>query len=157
LNTRRKATSKIIPTVAFICTGIIFAALIGLWGIGTPGGLASYKLKLEVAYLADSTVANAKWQIDLQVKNEGNAETTLYKVYINKKIVQEYGLVPGDALTSSSSTGTSLPQEGVLLKPGDRVTIHLWIGRDVFSSGTQISVEIRDPTIPEYKKYVTLS
>ena len=56
----------------------------------------------------------------------------------NEKPVNVYDVNQGDSLPSGSVIGTSLPSDGVTLYSGEGTEIFVWIGEDMYSSGTMI-------------------
>ena len=66
-------------------------------------------------------------------------------------------LISGDTLSSSISMGTDIPAEGLVIASGKSAILHIWVGADLFSAGTQVSIEIQRQNQFELKKYLVLS
>jgi hypothetical protein len=90
------------------------------------------------------------------LRNDGKGDVLLKKVYVNRELVDEYGVSPGGRLSSKSVIGTSVPLDGVVIGSDSRLTISVWIGSDLFSSGNQISLHIFNPNTLEYTRYIKL-
>lgn len=154
----RRAGGNILAGIVLIVFGVIIALLVYQWNATfAPSDGKSYHVVIDSVNLVEPvTVANAKWEISLMIRNNGKGDVLVRNVFVSKEPVDEYGLVPGDSLSSKSVTGTSLPYDGSLMKSNDRLTISVWIGSDLFSSGNQISLHILDPKILEYTRYIKL-
>jgi len=125
--------------------------------VNAPGDRPSYHLVFDSVYFIEPvSVGNAKWEIGLSIRNDGDNEVLLKKVYVSEKLIEEYGLAPGDSLSSPSTIGCSIPSEGLIIKRGKSETLSIWIGSGLYSSGNTISVHIIDPKILEYARYIKL-
>lgn len=153
----RKASPKILATIVLIIFGVIVGLLIHTWNALAPSDGPSYHVVMDSAsFIEPVSVNNAKWEISLVVRNDGRGDVLLRNVFVNKEPVDEYGLVQGGSLSSKSVIGTSLPSEGSVIKSNEKLTISIWIGSDLFSSGNQISLHIFNPEILEYTRYIIL-
>ena len=154
----RRASGKILATMVLIIIGVTLGVIILSWNtVFAPSDSQSYHLVIDSVYFMETvSVENAKWEIVLIVHNDGIQEALLKNVYVCKKPVEEYGLTPGGSLSSRSVIGTSLPREGLNLESKGVETIHIWIGSDRFSSGSQITVHILNPDIIEYTRNIKL-
>ena len=149
------------PLVATIILGIIGVLMtftvLALDGTGSSNETATYKLFIPAVYqVSPISIDNAEWQIALLVENQGNREVIVDKVYINGKLVEEMGLIHGELLSSSSVIGVSVPTDGLAIDPKSREVIYVWIGSDLFSSGTQMIIELQKPNQFDLKKTIVL-
>jgi archaellum component FlaG (FlaF/FlaG flagellin family) len=87
-------------------------------------------------------VANAKWEIVFTVKNTGTEDILLEDLAVNNILIKDYDLSPGDSLFDVYSTGTNLPEEAYILRPGETLFGNIWVGNGLFSSGTTINIQI---------------
>ena len=154
----RRAAGNILAGIVLIIFGVIIAVLVYQWNAASaPSDDSSYHVVIDSISLVEPvSIANARWEIALTVHNDGKAGAYMRNIYVNKKLVDEYGLEPGGSLSSKSVIGTSFPADGMLFDYNERVTISIWIGSDLFSRGTQISLHIFNPNILEYTRYIIL-
>jgi hypothetical protein len=156
----RRATGNLLAGIVLIVLGVIIAVLVYQWNaaVAPSDDSSSYHVIIDSVSLVEPvSVDNARWEIALTVRNNGKAGAELRNVYVNRKIVDEYGLEPGGSLSCGSVIGTSLPVEGIILDSNERVTIVIWIGSELFSKGNQISLHIFNPNILEYTRYLVLN
>jgi hypothetical protein len=154
----RRAGGNVLAGLVLIILGVVVGLLVYSWNIViAPGDGPSYHVVIDsVTFSEPVSVANARWEISLMVRNDGKGDVTLRKLYISRKLVDEYGLAPGDSLSSKSVIGTSLPVEGLVIEADSRSYISIWIGSELYSSGNQISIHIFDPNNLEYTRYIKL-
>ena len=155
----RRAGGKILAGIVLIIFGVIIAVLVyQQWNAAVaPSDGQSYHIVIDsVNFVEPISVVNARWEISLMIRNNGMSDVIVRNVFVSIKPVDENGLVPGDSMSSKSVTGTSLPYEGSVVKSNDRLTISVWIGSDLYSSGNQISLHIFNPRILEYTRYIKL-
>jgi hypothetical protein len=154
----RKASGKILASIVLVIVGLIVGVVIFSWDtIVGPSSGPSYHVVLDAVYFIEPvSVGNAKWEIGLIIYNNGKDEVLLRKLYVSRILVEEYGLKPGDSLSSASTIGSSLTRDGLMIKPNTSETIHVWIGSSLYSSGNQISLHIFNPDDLEYTKYIKL-
>ena len=155
----RQAISPILATIVLVIVGGFVAGIVWMWNsMGSASEPNVYKLEFFSARLDDEvSVGNAGWQVQIIVHNSGNVEAVVEKIYINERLVDEMGLSLGDSLSSSISTGTDIPRNGVTIPAGQSAQMHLWIGADLFGKGTQITIELQKPNQLELKKYLVLN
>jgi hypothetical protein len=122
----------------------------------TPNG-PIYHVVVDSASLEPVSVDNARWEVSLMLRNDGKGDIVLKNVYVNRELVDEYGVSPGGSLSSKSVIGTSVPVDGVAIGSGSRLSISVWIGSDLISSGNQISLHIFNPDTLEFTRYIVLS
>lgn len=154
----RRAGANVLAGIVLIILGVAVGILVYSWNIViAPRDGQSYHVVIDsVTFTEPVSVANARWEITLTVRNDGKGGVTLRKLYVNKELVDEYGLAPGDSLSSKSVIGTSLPADGMLIEAGSPLEISVWIGCEFISSGNQISLHIFDPNNLEYTRYIIL-
>lgn len=155
---RRKATGKISVSIVLISLGVITAALVYQWNaVVAPSDSLLCQVVVESVSLSEPvSVANARWEITLVIRNDGKEKVFMNDLYVNKELVDEYDLAPRDSLSSKSVIGTSLPADGVVIGSNERITINVWVGGDLFGVGNQISLNIFDPKLMEYTRYIKL-
>lgn len=93
----------------------------------------------------------------MDVKNSGTRPVILGFVTVNEVPVDEYDIQPGEALTDTANTGTSIPSTGLYLESGESATVYLWIGSDLLSSGTSVSIRLQGSSGIGYIKLVKLA
>jgi hypothetical protein len=103
------------------------------------------------------SVGNARWQISMLVSFRGNKPLSILRVYVNDQQVDEYGLIHGDSLEDGSQIGTSVPADGMSIESGDMENIYIWVGNELFSSGSQIVIRFNDPQSVILMKSVKLT
>jgi archaellum component FlaG (FlaF/FlaG flagellin family) len=89
-----------------------------------------------------SEVTNAKWEIVFTLKNTGTEDIFLENLAVNNILIKDYDLSAGDSLFDIYSTGTNLPEEMYILRPGETVSAYIWVGSGLFSSGTTINIQV---------------
>ena len=92
------------------------------------------------------SVDGARWQLAIMVTNKGKGAMTVSSVYVNDKKADIFGMAHGDSLQNGGQIGTSIPVEGLHLEPGNSSNIYVWIGKDLFSSGTDITIHLNNLT-----------
>jgi len=154
----RRAGGNVLAGIVIIIFGVILAVLVYQWNAAVaPSDGPSYHIIIDsVTFVEPVSVTNAKWEISLTIRNNGMGDVLVRNIFVSMEPVDEYGLVSGDSLSSKSVTGTSLPYDGLVVKSNDRLTIKVWIGSELFSSGNQISLHIFNPKILEYTRYIKL-
>lgn len=154
----RRAGGKVLTGIALMIFGVVLAVLVYHWNtVFAPGDGPSYHVAIASVSLEPVSVDNAGWEVSLTLRNDGKGDVLLKKVYVNKKLVDEYGVSPGGSLSGKSVIGTSVPVDGVVIVSDSRLSISVWVGSDLFSGGSQISLHIFDPNTLEYTRYITLS
>ena len=140
----RRAVSPVIATVILLGIGLFVALSISVLYRETAFTYVQAEL-IEHPYIfcsAAKDILNARWKIELSVKNRGTQSVHITDVFVNERPVDEYGLVAGGSLSNGYLIGTSLPFDVVNLQPGESLELYVWIGEDRFSSGTTVLVRI---------------
>jgi hypothetical protein len=155
----RKATSPQIATLVMVTIGMISALLLLNSGtVGSQDPRPSQGLEFITAYQENPVcVENAGWQIALKLSNQGKWEERVSDIFINQEHVDEYSLKFGERLRSNQSIGTSIPKSGMTIPPGVIVTVHIWIGEDLFEEGTHLDITLNYPNHQIFRKTVTLN
>jgi hypothetical protein len=153
----RGAGGKVLTGVALFVFGIVLAVLLYYWNAAAAPSGPRYHVVFDSVSLEPVSVDNARWEIALMLRNDGGGDVVLKKVYVNRKLVDEYGVRSGGSLSSKSVIGTSIPVEGVVIGSDSKLSIIVWIGSDLFSSGSQISLHVFDPNTLEYTRYIVLN
>ena len=155
----RRAISPVIATVILVAAGITVAVAISYWVAGLSMQYSQFeKVEIDSGYCVfTSAVTNARWEIILSLRNSGPSDTTLHYVFLNSKLVDEYGITSGGSLSSNSSIGTSIPVDGLPLTSGESATVSVWIGSALFSSGTSVEVNVHSAFGMDYIKLIKLS
>ena len=155
----QRAISPILATIVLVVIGVFVTGIVWMWNsMGSATEPDVYKLEFSSASLKEPiNMGNAGWQIEIIVKNTGNVEAVVNRVYINGRLVDEMGLNPGDSLSSSTEMGTDIPPRGVAIPVGQSVQMHVWIGADLFSKNTQVIIELQKPNQYELMRYLVLS
>jgi hypothetical protein len=153
----REAGGKVLAGIALFVFGVVLAVLLYYWNAAAAPGSPRYHVVVDSVSLEPVSVDNAGWEVSLTLRNDGKGDVLLKKVYVNRKLVDEYGVSPGGSLSGRSVIGTSVPVDGIVIVPGSRLSISVWVGSDLFGGGSQISLHIFDPNTLEYTRYITLS
>jgi hypothetical protein len=154
----RKATSPQIATLVTVTIGMVSAILIlnsGTVGSRDPG--PSPGLEFIAAYQENPVcVENAGWQIALTLENHGRWEEKISDIFVNRESIDEYSLKLGEKLRTKQSIGTSIPKDGMTIPPGVIVTVHIWIGEELFEEGTRLDITLNDSNHQMFRKTITL-
>ena len=159
LSGHKRATSPVIATVILVGIGIIIAVAASYWLSATAGMYTSFEtIEIPTAYSTiNPPVSNAKWGIVIFLKNSGSLQATITYVMVNDALIDDHNVSSGGSLTDTYSTGTSIPSGGLSLASGESTTEYIWIGSDLFSSGTSISVKLHSVSGISYIKLVKLT
>ena len=155
----KKAISPVIATVILAFTAILIGISVSYFyrGISEQNTKVTVMEFESVRCLRSTNMMLARWEIEILVKNTGTEQVYLKNVYVNGKIIKDYGLVSGGSLSSSLSIGTSLPNDGVIMKPGREETFYVWVGESLFSTGTEISIQVQNINNVGLSKNVVLT
>ena len=153
----RGAGGKVLTGITLFIFGVVLAVLVYYWNAAAAPSGPLYHVVIDSVSLEHVSVDNARWEVSLMLRNDGKGDVVLKKVYVNRELVDEYGVSPGGSLSGKSVIGTSVPVDGVVIGSGSRLSISVWIGSDLFSSGNQISLHIFNPDTLEYTRYIVLS
>ena len=148
----------VISIVIFVFALIFLVKFMSLETIETGFTRNTVKLDfIETKCVNPVTVNEAKWQVEILLTNHGTGSMTLYRVYVNTKEVDVYGLVHGDSLPDGNQVGTSISKEGLRVDPGKNYKVFIWIGNKLLSSGSQIIIQFNDPNSITMMKSITLT
>jgi flagellin-like protein len=140
----RKAVSPVVATIILVGVGLVLAVFVN--NLYSETAFSNVRVEaIEYAYIyptRHADVDNARWKIVLYVVNRGTVSLELTNVYINEQEVDVYGLIHGETLIDGHIIGTSLPVDGYWLEPGEGLEIYIWIGKSLFSPGTNLVVSL---------------
>jgi flagellin-like protein len=154
----RRALSPVLGTVIIVGVTIVLAvyASYGYSGV-TETNTRYIVLAFEHAYCKKPvTVENAGWEIEMLLTNKGSHNLYIKKLLVNEKPVIEYGLLHDGKLSSNKALGTSIPDEGITLIPGQSIIEYLWVGHALYSKGSSIEIQVDNINDVAIKRYVLL-
>jgi hypothetical protein len=154
----RKAVSPVIATVILIGVGLFLSLTMGSYF--REKAYSQVKVEaIEFSYILSkipSSVDNSKWLIEAKIINRGTQSIRLIKVSVNDREVDVYGLNSSSSLAHGGFIGTSLPVDGVNLLTSEEFVLYIWVGDQLFSSGTTITVDVNSVNNVNHKKFVQL-
>jgi len=167
----RKAISPVIATVILVAVAITIAVAVSYWMSGIAGQYTKFeKVEIQSGYSvlqsAGTPPAPIGWIITLELKNSGSATANLIKVFVNDKPVDIYGATgltgattPGSSPVDALETGVNFADTGLAIDSGKTAspTVQLFIGSDLFSSGTTIDIKIHSAGGMDYIKLLPLA
>lgn len=140
----RKAVSSAVTSIILLVVTLFLAFTVA--NLYKEGAFSNVKVEvIEYSYIyctINMGVGNARWKIVYYVFNRGTEPVELFNVFINDEMVDMYGLVHGDSLSSGNCTGTSLPLGGVNLMNGAGLEVYVWVCDKLFSSGTSLVISL---------------
>ncbi len=172
---KRKAISPVIATVILVAVAISVSVAVSYWMGSIAGQYTSFeKIEIQSGYAAIQP--NGGWIITLVMKNSGSATANLMTVFVNDEPVDLYdqtsasfGFADGD----TAETGTNIPDVGVAIESGKTAEVitgtgeiddplesnpvEIYIGKDLFSSGTTINIKVHSAGGMDYIKLVKLT
>jgi len=156
---RFRAGSPIIGIIVLLVVGTVFVVSAYVWTLVGPSEEPQvYRIEISAVFqVSDVSVVDARWRIALIVNNVGDSEAVVDKIFVNGKLVEEFGVCEGGSLSSRASIATSVPVGGLRLPVGAKETVYLWIGGDVYSSGTVVNIELQRTGQVELRRTITLS
>jgi hypothetical protein len=154
----KRAVSPLIATILLVIVGLVAAGIFMASNMaGSSNEPAIYKLFFVNVYqVKPVSIENAGWQLALLVENQGNRVDVFDKVYLNGELIEELGVIHGDRLSSRYAIGTSLPIGGLVMSPGSRFTVYIWIGDGLYTQGTELTIELQKPGQFELRKILIL-
>ena len=141
----RKGVSPVIATVILLAMTLVVALTSGALIRNTASSGTSYE-SIETTHTyctLDTDVNLAKWKIEAHIINRGTQSVTISSVGVLEKEVDTYGVSIGDSLNDGYEIGTNLPLDGLRLGSGEGADIIVWVGDQLFSSGTTIVIHLR--------------
>ena len=163
----RRAVSPVIATVILVAVAITVAVAVAYWMGGIAGQYTKFE-KVEIQTGYSEKVTGSGWEITLNLKNTGTADSTLNYVFLNNKPLNSTGtpVAYGASAFPSDGTGnrilTSVAAAGTTLSSGEETTINIWIWNDGtagyghLSSGTTVNVKIHSSGGMDYIKLIEL-
>jgi len=148
--------SAILSSVILVVIGLFTGVLLGMNGfVSSSSGVKA----IEYSYIYSTKhtgLEDAEWKIVFYVVNRGDVPLSVSNVYVNSIDVDLYGLIHGEGLGSASLIGTSVPEEGYSLDPGEGVEIYIWLGGGCFESGDMLSVSVNPVNMVQKYCQVTI-
>ena len=154
----KKAVSPVITTVILVAVAIAISISAAYWMSGISGEYTGLeKVEIPTAYCTlNPTVNNSRWEIHLSLKNSGSNPTRIMYVMVNNMLVSEYNITAGGSLSGADSIGTSIPESGLGIESGQTLDVYVWIGEDLLSSGTSVSIDLHSVSGIDYVKLLKL-
>ena len=155
----RRGISPVLGTVILLAVGMIIAMGSAFWLTGMSGQYSNVDvMQIDHVYsVIDSSVNNSRWMIVLSLRNSSPSPCHILYVFVNERPIDEYNITFGGALTNTYSIGTSLPEDGFVMESGESTNAYVWIGSDLFSSGTSVSVRLQNTGGISYISQVKLT
>ena len=127
---RFRAGSPIIGIIVLLVVGTVFVVSAYVWTLVGPSEEPQvYRIEISAVFqVSDVSVVDARWRIALIVNNVGDSEAVVDKIFVNGKLVEEFGVCEGGSLSGKSVIATSVPVGGLRLPVGAKETVYLWIG-----------------------------
>jgi hypothetical protein len=155
----RKGVSPVIASVILIAVGLFIALTIS--GFYRETVFSQIKVEvIEYSYIfctKTTSVNNAKWQIEVYIINRGTQSIRLIEVFVNDEEVDVYGLNVNSSLANGGLIGTSLSTDGVNLLTSEELKLYIWVGDQLFSSGTSITINVNSVNNVNHKKFAQLN
>ena len=149
----------VIPVISILMLLFALSILVNFMGRESlETGFTSNTVKLDFIQtkcVYPLTVNGAEFQVEILLSNRGAVSNTLSRVFVNEKQVDVYGLVHGDTLLDEK-VGTSISKEGLRVDSGQNYVVYIWIGKKLYSSGSQIIIQFNDPNSITMMKSITL-
>jgi hypothetical protein len=155
---RRNAVSPAISNTILVAVAIMVSVGVSYWLVGVSTQSTMFEtIEITTAYnILETNVTNAHWKIVLGVKNTGSEASTIREIFVNGVPVNDYRVSNGGSLSDASSTGTSIPSDGLTLMSGEGAIMYVWIGSDLMSSGTSCEVKIHSVAGMDYMRLIKL-
>lgn len=160
---KRRAVSPVIATVVLVAVTITIAVAVAYWMSGISSQYTKFeKVEIQSGYATLET--GGGWTITLEMKNSGSATANLITVFINDKPVDlmETTFALTEAETPvGTKTGTNIPESGIAIESGKTAIVgtdpvQVYIGSELFSSGTTVNIKIHSAGGMDYIKLVEL-
>jgi flagellin-like protein len=140
----RKGVSPVIATIILVAVALVTSIMLGGFYVTITDANTNYATLeyLSATSSISDKVTNAKWEIVFTLKNTGTEDIFLENLAVNNILIKDYDLSPGGSLSDVYSTGTDLPEEAYILRPGETISAIIWVGGGLFSSGTAVNVQV---------------
>lgn len=141
---KRKGISPIPATAILLGIAIMSSVILGVFYKEVTNAYTNYSTLefLSATSYVTKSVENAKWGIVFVVKNSGTENIFIDNLAVNNELINDYDIVSGDSLSDKSSIGTSVTKKGINLRPGESISSYIWIGSDLYSTGTSVNIQI---------------
>jgi len=153
----RRGVSPVIATVIMVAVTITVAVAVAYWMSGIAGQYTKFeKVEIQSGYATLDPLTG--WTITLELKNSGSATANLIKCFVNDIPVDKPGATgfAGATIVGASETGSTIPDAGIPINSGMDQTVSVYIGKDLFSSGTTINIKLHSAGGMDYIKLVEL-
>ncbi len=155
----RRGISPVIVTLVLTVVAITATVAASFWSGGIVGQFTKFE-KVEIQSAWSELNGTFGWLITLEVKNSGTASTTLNKVFINDRpLNQTYptGYGHGDYDPAQGAV-TDIPEDGLTLESGESRTVRVWILNTYgsLSSGTTLDLKLHSVGGKDYIKLIRL-
>ncbi len=155
----RRGISPVIVTLVLTGVAITAAVAASFWSGGIVGQFTKFE-KVEIQSAWSELNGTFGWLITLSVKNSGTASTTLNKVFINDRPLNQTdptGYGHGD-YDLSQGVVTDIPEDGLTLESGESRTVRVWVLNTYgsLSSGTTLDLKIHSVGGKDYIKLIRL-
>lgn len=155
---KRKAVSPVIATVILVAVAITVAVGVSYWMGGISSQYTQFE-KVEIQTGYGRRVTGAGWNITLDIKNSGSAESTVTHVFINDIPIDDTVLPVNMTDTSLASNIDTIGTLGA----GQSATVVVYVGEnlstpglDYLSSGTTINIKLHSAGGMDYIKLIRL-
>ena len=153
----RKAVSPVIATVILVAVAITVAVGVSYWMSGISSQYTQFE-KVEIQTGFASKITDG-WNVTLDIKNSGSAETTLTHVFINDIPISNTTLpaMSGTTLASNIDTVGTLgagQSSTVVVLIGDSLLTPT--GLSNLSSGTTVNIKLHSAGGMDYIKLIRL-
>lgn len=151
--------SPVIATVILVGVTIAVTLTAAYWFSGTLGNYMRFEtIEIANAYCTlDSSVNNSRWRIMVSLKNSGSNPSIIQYMMLNDMLIDEFNISAGGSLTNTNSVGTSLPADGLILRSGESAIFYVWIGSDLFSTGTSVAIRLHSVSGIDYIRQLKLT
>ena len=155
----RRGLSPVLATVILVATGLTLGTLVHYLYKETSFSYVKVDaIHYTFVYSEQvSEIENARWKIAFNLVNKGTEQVQISDIFINEAQIQEYGLSIDIGLQDSKNIGTSLPDEGIWLSPGEDIDVFVLIGDELFSSGTAVSLSVNLVNVVAFSKIILLA
>jgi len=166
---KSRGVSPVIATVILVAVAITVAVAVSYWMSGISAQYTSFeKVEIQTGYSKRviDTGNFMGWNITMNLKNTGSADSTLTQVFLNEIPVDEYGPVTGKlefwdgaaGEIAATEIGASFEETGLTLESGQSAEFFILIGNDVgeLSAGTTVNIKIHSAGGMDYIKLIKL-
>jgi archaeal type IV pilus assembly protein PilA len=155
---QRKAVSPVIATVILVAVAITVAVGVSYWMGGISSQYTQFeKIEIQTGY---ATKVPNGWDITLEVKNSGSAESTITHVFINDIPIAD-GTIPVTPVATDLASNIDIIGT---LTAGQSATVQVFVGEGLtisgltyLSSGTTVNIKLHSAGGMDYIKLIRLT